>query len=515
MRIGSRTFTSINTKSLIFGSIILIACAAFIVTGFGSLKFSSPDSLDAGTAATVDNQQISMRELANYLDQKGLGQLPESTKKILAMQAIKQLISQKILSQEALNIGWEVSDQEIADLIRSIPAFLDPSTHEFSIGRFKEFVNNQQTSEVDFYKFIRNQMRVQKMEKFLLMPLSVSSEIAVQNYITENTTFQFDYAVVEVPENIISNMVQEKLKAFLADKSNETSIKNAYNSNFGKYHQKAKTRVSTILISYKDAQRPIGEGLSRTKEQAKAMIESLEKQILKNGNSFSSLATKTNDDLNALKAKGDIGFVDETNLDPDSLKAISELSSNKTFSGVIDTPFGFRLFKFVEMKPSINKKIEDVKEDIAKEILESKTKISAELELRNQISQQLLKNNTAELNKILTNYQIPWQTIEKTYSIKDKTVGHLANSTDLTENVLYIKQPGDFIPKIVKVENKYIVFRAKNVIAPDKPEEEKLASLQKQMSDQYTQQFAEKTLTNYEKIYEKENKIKINPAVAK
>src|SRR4051812_14091301 len=123
MRLGTRMFSTVNTKSIVFGIVIIFACSAFILTGFGSLHVGNLNSMDPSTAATVGSIPIEMNEFVNFINEQGLGNVAGPEKKYVAAQVIKQLINQKILANEALKIGWKVSDGEIASAIKAVPLF--------------------------------------------------------------------------------------------------------------------------------------------------------------------------------------------------------------------------------------------------------------------------------------------------------------------------------------------------------------------------------------------------------
>jgi PPIC-type PPIASE domain len=110
-----------------------------------------------------------------------------------------------------------------------------------------------------------------------------------------------------------------------------------------------------------------------TDEQAKAKLEDIRKKIAE-GADFEEMAAKFSDDPMTSGKGGDLGFVRRVNQDPrvlltpPMLDAMFALKVGET-SQVIQTPFGFELFKLEELKLP---KLEEVRQEVDTAIRQQK-----------------------------------------------------------------------------------------------------------------------------------------------
>lgn len=512
MRLGSRIFSSVNTKSLVFGFIIIFVCFAFILTGFGSLKLGGLSSLGPSTAATVGSISIDMNEFVNFMNEQGLGNIPEAQKKYVALNVINQLVSQKILANESLNMDWQVSDTEIASAIRTVPLFQDQTTRQFSLTLFKNYIANQQTTEIDFYNYLRTQLEIQKMQHLLYLPVVVPNGVAQWQFTLNNTKFNLQYAIISIPESTLFKRVEDKAKSFASDKANLTQLKNLYDSQKEQFNQKEKIQVRSILISYKGANRAQDDALKRTKEEALSLIQGKVRQ-LQSGVSFEKLASEVNDDIRAKQNKGDLGFVDDTTIDPVSLKSISKLTKQNPLSDIVDTPFGYRIFQFENFKPAVFKSFDDVKIDLAKQIIGNQMRAEEENTFQVKLAQALVGKNITQINSLLSDNGITWQYLAKPFQITTDNISELGNTTNLNQEIFALKKSGDILPKIIDFGGKKAVIKLISIVESKTPSQVDLDETKKQMAAEQSQLFAQSTQKYLEKQYQKEGKIKINPII--
>ncbi len=125
---------------------ILWATLALIIVTF--LFFGVyPSSTTGRTVARVNDDIISYEEwnrsyqnLMETYRQIFKDQFNEGFAKILRNQALQELIQNRLLSQEAERVGIRISDDELRDSIRAIPAFnpggrFDSKTYEYYLNR--------------------------------------------------------------------------------------------------------------------------------------------------------------------------------------------------------------------------------------------------------------------------------------------------------------------------------------------------------------------------------------------
>lgn len=521
MRLRSKMFSSVNMRSLVFGFVIVSACLAFIFTGFGSLRFNGfGKSLDPNTAAAVGDQKIDMMEFSNYINEQAVSMgaqswssLPENIKGMLQNQLLQKLIQQKILLEEAEKIGWTVGDGEIAFLIRQAPAFQDPTTKKFSLERFKKYIASQHASEVDFYHSVRQQLLVQKIQNLLFLPYALPNDLARAQSVINQTEFNLEYALISPSPTHLQALESEKIKAFLSDKSNDTLLKSMFDSQKDKFSQREQIKARTILIGHKGAQRAQGEALNRSAEDAKNQIQGLRAKATSLAE-FEKLASQVNDDLIAKKAQGSIGLIDNTKIDPASYLALSGLTSEKALSNVVETPFGYRLFWFEEKKPEVKRTFEEVKEQLAEQIVGRQVKAEAQTQLEKEVSEALATKNLTALAKLFSTNEISWKNVGKAFKVVDANVDPLGDAKDLASVVYSLKTSGDMVPQLVSFGDKKAVVKLLSIkqggLEGNSPKINAFAAQEVNADSQY---FTQNVVQALVRDYEKQGKIKINPAL--
>ncbi len=112
-------------------------------------------------------------------------------------------------------------------------------------------------------------------------------------------------------------------------------------------------KASHILIAYKGAMRanPV---ITRSKEQAQKLADSLYKVLLRNPAKFSKFALKYSDDGSAKNNKGDLGWFADGRMVPAFNEAV--VNTKKGRMTVAESPFGFHIIK-VTGKKDFSKKV--------------------------------------------------------------------------------------------------------------------------------------------------------------
>jgi len=112
-------------------------------------------------------------------------------------------------------------------------------------------------------------------------------------------------------------------------------------------------KASHILIAYKGAMR-VNPVLTRNKEQAQKLADSLYKVLRRNPAKFSKFALKYSDDGSAKNNKGDLGWFADGRMVPAFNEAV--VNTKKGRMTVAESPFGFHIIK-VTGKKDFSKKV--------------------------------------------------------------------------------------------------------------------------------------------------------------
>ncbi len=144
-----------------------------------------------------------------------------------------------------------------------------------------------------------------------------------------------------------------------------------YEKNLDLLKQPLQVRVSHILIQSDSKWEP-----SRIQEARRKAGQILKK--LKEGQDFSTLAREQSDGPTRTSG-GDLGYIRTGQLEKQLESAVFSLKQGET-SEVVETSYGFHLFKVMDIKPETILAYDNVKEQIRRHLLQEKAKQEADLQ---------------------------------------------------------------------------------------------------------------------------------------
>jgi peptidyl-prolyl cis-trans isomerase D len=353
---------------LLFGFIIFVFVFSF---GPGSkMEGCGRDDLAAavnGDKVTISDFQYSYQQNLNrYLQQRR--QTTSMTKEehlMLRQETLQALIRQKLLLQAALNLGLRVSKEERNKAIRTHPYFQNEKTGKFEFERYKQIVQRQfRTTTAKFEKSYRDDMLVQKMASIIQDTASITDEELEHQYAINETKINLEYANLS-PFMFRSGIVPSAGELADFEKSHPDRIEEYYKRHESRYHMPKKVQVAHIFFSVEEGYSP--DQIKDKQERAELSLDDLTK-----GADFEKQAKEYSED-NLTKDKG--GKL--TAMTADTLAArwgtaFSEaaLALNVSEqSQVVRSEKGFHLIKSLSISPAVDRKLEEVKQEIARELL--------------------------------------------------------------------------------------------------------------------------------------------------
>ncbi|NBO38002.1 hypothetical protein EBU99_05410 [bacterium] len=474
MRLSTKSLLSPSAKSLAVGIVIALGVLAFAVTGISPNR----SQMDSHLAAQVGNQPVTMVELQRAVENLNRQTGNEAGRREANIQSsLNQLIQEKVMLEEATRIGWSPSDLEVASWIRKRPEFQNEKTKQFDIAIYKKFLKSGYISELDFFKQGRESLTLEKMSALLSLPDATPKAILVEKSQRDTTEFQLEFANIQPSESKLNEKLSAEAKKYAADSANEKGLKDAWEASKSEFIRPAQVRALSILVSHKDAQRAEGDAKTRSKEQARQMIEDVQKKIA-SGESFANIAGSTNDDASAKQAKGDIGWIDSTNIDAATAASAFALSKDKPLSGIIETPFGFRLLQWQESRDRLERKYEDAKEELAKRALSEKIKTEMSTELEKNINKLLSEKKFNEIEPLIQANGLQWKTVKKPVTPRTRFIEDLGPSEPLMNVLFSLKNKGDMPKEILDFAGRKSLVRLVSRKEGTTPDAEKIKRLQ-------------------------------------
>jgi len=203
---------------LLLGAIVIV----FVLWGVGSNQ-KNPNA----TVATVDGVPIGYTEFSrtyqnlmeNIRRQFG-GDVNDETIRALNLkeQAVNQLVDRRVILHAADEMGFKVSDEELALSIGAIPAF--QSTNGFNVQAYQQVLSRLGLTTEEFEASQREDLLIQKVNDFISRTVNVSDEEAVAWYQWQNATADIEYVLLDPKGYSVPTVTEEEQRAFFKEQQN-------------------------------------------------------------------------------------------------------------------------------------------------------------------------------------------------------------------------------------------------------------------------------------------------------
>ena len=369
---------------LLFGFIIFVFVFSF---GSGAVGFRSGGCGALNAAAMVNGETIPLedyrfvyqQQFQQLIERKSKGQLIRKEDKLqLADQVLEQMINQRLLIQAARELGLRVTDDERSDAIRENPIFQDKSKN-FDFKRYKNIVEGYfKTTTRVYEEFYRQQMLVERMADVIQSTARMTKEELEQSYRQRETKVDLEF--VNLSPNIYkigAKPTDADIDAFIKDQM--PKVEAFYKDNESRYRKPKKLQLAHIFWE-------IGADFSEDQITDREERAQLTVDDLKKGAKFEDQAKDYSQDSKTREKGGDLGTFTLEDLTARYGAKFAEdvfaLEQGKT-SSELRSEKGFHVVKVTKETPAVEKPLESVQRDIARELViaeqaEAKAKAEAE-----------------------------------------------------------------------------------------------------------------------------------------
>lgn len=378
---------------LVVGVLVLFVFAQFGAGG----RLTGTGRNDS--AATVGHYKVSIGEFkrayerteAQYRQAFG-NQFSEETAKQLRLpiQVLEQLITRKVLLDEARRAGLEVGDAELRRAILNMSAFKDKEGNWVGEETYRQVLRANGYTVSEFQDSLRQDLLVGKLQNTLQQGVFVSDKEVESAYRKRVERAAIRY--LRLPASRMESQVKltpEDVQAyFTAHGENfrlperrvvdyllvnaatvgksleitDAEIEEYYSKHKDDYTSPEQVHARHILLR---------TGKDRTPDEAKKELEQIRKRI-EAGADFSKLASQVSEDPGSRDKGGDLGFFGrEDMVAPFSDAAFSAKVGE--IVGPVETPFGVHLIQVLEHKPGGTKPLSAVKDEITEKLRTDKS----------------------------------------------------------------------------------------------------------------------------------------------
>jgi peptidyl-prolyl cis-trans isomerase D len=391
-----------NAKSWFIKLALFAVIVVFVFWGIGGLR-----GRKEGVIASVGDYEITQKEYqASYSNLIRLYQklYPEGTpretieKLNLRRIALENLITRVILLKEAGKLSLGVSPEELRQVIEGNPNFQEGGT--FNRNIYLQFLRYNRLSPEEFEDELKSEMTISKLERAIKGMAKVSEKEVLDNYRAEKQEIDVWFLKIEPPrgqENFTEKEVKEyfdahaqafqvparaKLQYLVFDPQNyegritasPQDVAAIYQSSPGRFSDPKKVRARHILIKATSGEKP--EALQQARKRAEEICE-----LAKRGEDFASLARKHSEDTGTAKNGGDLGYFQPGQMTKSFEQAVFSLNKGE-ISQVFQTQYGFHIIKVEDVVEARVKPLEEVKDEIARELRQERAGDMAETEAK-------------------------------------------------------------------------------------------------------------------------------------
>ncbi len=386
-------FEAVRKNKRISQVILAIIIVPFAFFGMDAYFSGSPGSAEV---ATVGGSKISVMEFDQALRQQQDrirdttgGQIDRAQFESEAFRraVLESLINQRILLLHALENRMVVTDQQVQEVIVSLPAFQDEG--RFSLNRYEALLRAQGMSPAMFERQLAQDLRTQQIaqavgesafvglasaRRLLLAQLEEREirevDFPAVRYVDEvaitdeavRAYYDANPSRFERPPRLRAEYVVLDHEALLARiEVSDADVEQFYASNPDRFGQPEEHRARHILIQAgPDAS---AAEVEAARNKAQQLLDTLRDQPER----FEELARAESEDPGSAESGGDLGFFGPGAMVQAFEDAVFSLSEG-AISDVVRSDFGFHIIQLTGVKPSTVLPLEQVREEIVGEL---------------------------------------------------------------------------------------------------------------------------------------------------
>lgn len=444
---------SLNTKSIVayvlFGAIILV----FVLFGFPG---SQSTIGQGGIVADVNGKIISgadlndeVAQLERFYNQMFGGNFGmQAQRQMLEGQALENLITRELLSQEATQSGVLVSDKEVRDFIIDIPAFQEQG--RFDKSRYFQYLDNARSSPEEFESKIRKETQRMRLKRIFD---AVDTRLDLQaNKDAEMRSLKLNvqFAKMDREEMAKSTVVSPaQISEFISKPENMKKIEVDYESNKKElFSTPEQVKAQHILVKTKP-------GDAESEKKALTQITDLKVRAAKED--FATLAKSYSEDEGSKSKGGDLGFFGRGQMVPEFETAAFN-SKPGDLVGPVKTNFGYHLIKVLDKKAAQVKSLEDVKSEIARKLI-AESQLDEKFQ---KLEEALNKKDDAEIEAQLASLKVKWDETGE-FDLQSETIPKLTGGETLKEAVWSLGKSGEWYDHLVREGSQRYILKMKEL----------------------------------------------------
>ena len=300
----------------------------------------------------------------------------------LKNRALESLITQRLMSQAARELGLDVTEEEVQKAIMNYPAF--QINGRFDMRRYQFLLSSNHMESEDFEASITSELLDKKIKQFLFAFLNITDREILEYYTFANEKVKIAFVEFN-PENLKKSVkideaqlnkyfeknkeqyrVPEKVSVVYLEidpknfegevEITEKEVESYYEYNAKIYSQPKQVKARHILL--KSDQDDSQEVKNSTQKRAGKVLEKARK-----GADFAALAKEYSEGPSKPQG-GDLGYFKAGQMEPPFEEAAFALKKGE-ISDLVQTRFGYHIILVEDVKEAGMTPLAEVKEDIS------------------------------------------------------------------------------------------------------------------------------------------------------
>src|SRR3984957_5485921 len=406
---ASRMFDLFRSRAkavkIMLGALLTIVALSMLIYLIPGTGITAADSGADQVVAEIGKSNVTVGEVQQQVRNVLQNQrVPPEYAATIIPQLVDQAIAERAVAYEAQQLGFRVSDRDLANTLRSFPFGSLPA------DQYQQYVEQQVGLTVPaFEDNVRVKIFEDEIENIIVEGIIVTPAAAEAEYRRRNQKMKVDYigfSAAKVtadlkpkPEDLNAYFAKNKgffnvpetrdLQIIVADQAKvadtiqltDAQILAYYNSHRDEYRTPERVHARHILLS--TANKPKDE-VPKIQAQAEALL----KQI-KAGGDFAELAKKNSQDPGSAQKGGDLGWVSRGQMVKNFEDAVFTLKPNE-ISNVVTTEYGFHIIQVLEKQTAHLQMLDEVKPAIVA-TLKNQTVFDRMQELADKARAELVK----------------------------------------------------------------------------------------------------------------------------
>ncbi|MGC8768442.1 SurA N-terminal domain-containing protein [Calditerrivibrio sp.] len=404
--------------------------------------------------------------------------------KILSRQVIEEIISKYLLLDEANRLKLPVTDAEILEEIKKVPAF--QVNGQFDKNRYLEVLRLNHITPDAFENDIRVNLLLNKIKGLIATSIYVNDQEILKEYRMRNKAAEISYIKVS-PEDFEKDVkfddktiekyylenkneflepVKVKLKYVeftpdnvkIDDNISEQELQSYYLKNKEKFKQDEQIKARHILIKIDNFQD------NSSVEKALKKAEEIYKKA-RSGGKFEELAKQYSDDISKNNG-GDLGFIKRGMMIKEFEDSLFSLKEGE-ISKPVKTSFGYHIIKNEKYLPKKEYTFQEVRDQIRATILKDK------------IMAQFKQTVQTKYKEIQSFGNLSGYIAKNPKALEIKEIGYLSegvNNIFIPQDIKneLLKMDKTELSPLFLINGKYYLFEVADKIAPTVPPLEKI-----------------------------------------